>query len=194
MDTDQWEQGPAADQHEHGNESLGFTDVPDQRNEYPVKTSYDVSKLTVTQSMQPDRNNCTDHPYYYSNTFCYFLKPVGRPLAEFQVQHQASPCGICAGQSGIGRGFSASTVVLPYIIPQMLRTHSFFYHRRWIILATNVIHCGFTLHHSTNASHSVIRLSSTLNNLSNQRHSLRFYLISFHKCFALIHSSIIDAE
>jgi len=32
---------------------------------------------------------------------------------DAQVQSQASPCGIYAGQSGIGTGFYSSTLVLP---------------------------------------------------------------------------------
>jgi hypothetical protein len=36
------------------------------------------------------------------------------PLAmETSVQSQTSPCGICDGKSGIGKGFSLTGVVLP---------------------------------------------------------------------------------
>jgi len=37
-----------------------------------------------------------------------------RPFtAEARIKHQASPRGICVGQSGTGAGFSSSTSVFP---------------------------------------------------------------------------------
>ena len=44
--------------------------------------------------------------------------------------------GICGGQNGTGTGSSPSTSVSSIsIILQMLHTHPFLYHRRYIILA-----------------------------------------------------------
>lgn len=120
-----------ADSHEHVNESLGFTNVPDQRNDYPAKTTYCVSKFTVTPSLQPDRNNCTDHPYYYSNIFASFLSRlvVLSPKSRFD---------------------------------------------------NRPVHVGS------------VPDKVALEEVSQR--PLRVYPISFHKCFALIHSSVIDAE
>ena len=78
-----------ADSHEHGNESLGYTDVPDHLNDYPAKASYYVSKLTVTQSLEPDTNNCTDHPHYYSNIYASFfsrLVVLSPPKSRFNTR------------------------------------------------------------------------------------------------------------
>jgi hypothetical protein len=55
-------------------------------------------------------------------------------LMEFKVQCQVRPCGICNRPSGTGTCFSLSTLVLPVIvIPQMLPTHIFIYHRYCVI-------------------------------------------------------------
>jgi hypothetical protein len=35
------------------------------------------------------------------------------PTAEARVRSRVSPCGICGGQSGIGTGFSTSSLVIP---------------------------------------------------------------------------------
>ena len=53
-----------------------------------------------------------------------------RPLpAEAWVQFQASPCGICGGQSGIGTGFLSSVSGFPRSIsPPMRHTQSVIYH------------------------------------------------------------------
>jgi hypothetical protein len=78
-----------ADSHEHGNKSLGFTNVPDLLNDYPAKTSYYVSKLTVIQSLEPDRNKCTDHSYYYCNIYVSFfsrLVVLSPPNSRFNTR------------------------------------------------------------------------------------------------------------
>jgi hypothetical protein len=55
-----------------------------------------------------------------------------RPLTEeARVRSYVRPCEIFGRRSGTGTGFSPSTPVSPVsIIPPMLHTHSFIYHRR----------------------------------------------------------------
>ena len=87
---------------------------------------------------------------------------------------------------------SPSTSVSPVsIIPPMLHTHSFIYHRRCIMFFSQ--HFSFPCqHHSANAPYSFIHLPQTLYNVFLP--VLLFPLsVSFHQCSILIHSSTTDA-
>jgi len=116
-----------ADSHEHGNKSLGFTDVPDQRNDYPAKTSYYVSKLTVSHCSQTQITARTTPTI--TVTFL-LVSSVG-----WSSSHGLSP-GSTPGQ----------------FMWDLCRT-------KWLWQRFLTVYCGY---HSTNASHSFIRLSSTL--------------------------------
>src|SRR5215470_6948810 len=77
------------------------------------------------------------------------------------------------------------------IIPPMLHTHSFIYHRRCIMFFSQYFSfpCQY---HSTNAPYSFIHLPPTLYNVFLP--VLQFPLsVSFHQCSILIHSSTTDA-
>jgi hypothetical protein len=55
-----------------------------------------------------------------------------RPFtAEFRVRSRVRPCGICGGQSGIGAGFSPSTLVFPC---QFHSTAAQLHFRHWVAL------------------------------------------------------------
>jgi hypothetical protein len=82
------------------------------------------------------------------DTWAYKTDPcsrlsVGRTMAQ-AVNHRHlnteagfDPCQSSSGQSGTGAGFSPSTPVSPVsIIPPLLHTHSFTYHRRYITSVT----------------------------------------------------------
>jgi hypothetical protein len=58
---------------------------------------------------------------------------VGLTPLEVPVQSQASPCGICGGQGGIGTGFSLRTSVFPLSVfsPRFIL-------RRCVILAIDI--------------------------------------------------------
>jgi hypothetical protein len=59
---------------------------------------------------------------------------------EATVQFQASPCGMCGGQSGTGTDLSPSTSIsLVSIMHPMFFTHSLTLHRHHIILAVKGI-------------------------------------------------------
>jgi hypothetical protein len=53
-----------------------------------------------------------------------------RFIVKSRVQSQVSLCGICDGQSGTVTGFSPSTSACLPVIPPLLRTYLFSYHRR----------------------------------------------------------------
>jgi hypothetical protein len=76
------------------------------------------------------------------------------------------------------------------IIPQMLHTHSFIYHRRCIMFFSQ--YSSFPRqYHSTNAPYSFIRLPPTLYNVFLP--VLQFPLsVPFHQCCIPIHSAITD--
>jgi len=88
--------------------------------------------------------------------------------------------------------FSPSTSVSPVsIIPPILHTYSFIYHRRYMRFFSQYFsfHCQYL---STNAPYSFIHLPPTLYEVFLP--VLQFPLsVSFHQCSILIHSSTIDA-
>jgi hypothetical protein len=87
---------------------------------------------------------------------------------------------------------SSSTSVSPVsIIPPMLHTHSFIYHRRCIMFFSQYF--SFPCHyHSTNAPYSFIHLPPTLYNVFLP--VLQFPLsVSFNQCSILNHASTTDA-
>jgi hypothetical protein len=78
-----------------------------------------------------------------------------RPFtAQTRIRYQARICKICGDRIGAGTGFSPSTSVSPVsIIPPMLHTHSFIYHRRCIMFLSQYFSfpCQYN---STNAPYS----------------------------------------
>jgi hypothetical protein len=73
---------------------------------------------------------------------------------ETRFRSQVSPCEICGSQSGTVTGLSQSTPVSPVsIIPPMLHSHSFIYHRRCIMFFSQ--YSSFPCqYHPTNAPYS----------------------------------------
>lgn len=59
--------------------------------------------------------------WYRHGAYPLIARPRGRAhavsrravTAEARVQSQISPCGICGGESGSGRGFSLCTSIFP---------------------------------------------------------------------------------
>jgi len=88
--------------------------------------------------------------------------------------------------------FFPSTSVSPVsIIPPMLHTHSFIYHRRCIMFFSQ--HFSFPCqYHSTNAPYSFIHLPPTLCNVFLPVHQFSLS-VAFHQCSLLIHLSTTDA-
>jgi hypothetical protein len=85
--------------------------------------------------------------------------------AEARVSFQMGSRGIFIGKRGTGTGFSLSTSVSPVsIIPPMLHTHSFIYHRRCRMFFSQYFSfpCQY---HSANAPYSFIHLPPTLYNV-----------------------------
>jgi hypothetical protein len=80
-------------------------------------------------------------------TFTLTINSKGRafgrqpPTAEARVQPQASPCRIFIGQSGTWTRFCFQILrIFPVsITPPLFHPHSFVYHRRCIILATDSV-------------------------------------------------------
>jgi len=60
--------------------------------------------------------------------------------AEAKVQSQAGTCQICGGQSNIVTRFYGNMSVSPVnVIPPMLHTHSYIYHRHNVTFTTDSI-------------------------------------------------------
>ena len=122
---------------------------------------------------------------------------VGRvflPALKFPLSVSFHQCSILIRSSTTNavKCFSPSTSVYTVsIIPPMLHTHSFIYHRSCIMFFSQYFSfpCQY---HSTNAPYSFIHLPPTLCNVFLP--VLQFPLsVSFHQCSILIHLSTTDA-
>jgi hypothetical protein len=113
-------------------------------------------------------------------------------IAVARFRTQVSSRVICGGKSGTKTRFSPSTSVSPVsIIPPMVHTHSFIYHRRCIRFFSQ--YSSFPCqYHSTITPYSFIHLPSTLYNVFLQ--VLQFPLsVSFHQRSILIRPCSTDA-
>ena len=135
MDKAQWEQGPVADSHEHGKEYLGFPNVPDRRNDYPASPE-DVLLRVEGDSYSVNRTEITARTTPTITVIFLLVSSVGWSSSD--------------------RGSPGST---PDQSMWDLRRTKWHWQR-----FLSAYFC-FTLYHSTNDSHSLIRLSATLNDL-----------------------------
>ena len=124
---------------------IGFTDAMKRCGMVQVKQTFTEVQLHISVFRRHQavdiQGICVTWTLNYIRhvSFSIYRRAMGWAVScllvttEARVRSPASPCEICGGQSGTHTGFSANTLVFPYIIPPPTHTHLFISHRRHIM-------------------------------------------------------------